>query len=296
VSPSPQSPREPNREPDNISPTSRPARAKRIRDSQSLRLRLISVIILIPLVVAVIYAGGWWFLAAMTLVFVLASREFVTLMRSGGYRPSWLFCLTIILLLILEAALPSWRLGLRTLSVFIMASLIWQLFDQKAGSIVDWALAIAFGLYLGIVASNSVLLRNGPGGRLWMAYVVLISWAIDGAAYTTGRAWGRHKLWPQVSPGKTWEGAIGGWLVGVGVSLMLCWLIGVGWQHGLALGVWVATISPFGDLAISMLKRQVGAKDSGNLIPGHGGMLDRLDSILFTVLLVRLYVTVFITN
>jgi phosphatidate cytidylyltransferase len=167
---------------------------------------------------------------------------------------------------------------------------------HQATDILDWALAIAFGFYLGIVASNSVLLRNGPDGGLWMAFVVLVSWAIDGAAYGAGRAWGRHKLWPQVSPGKTWEGAIGGWLAGVGASVIICWLIGVGWQHGLALGVWVATVSPFGDLTISMLKRQVGAKDSGNLIPGHGGALDRLDSMLFVVLLVRLYVTVFITG
>jgi phosphatidate cytidylyltransferase len=296
VPPSPQSSSELNGEPDYISPASRLDRVKRIRDSRSLRLRLISSIILIPLVAAIIYAGGGWFLAGIILASILASREFVTLMRTGGYRPSWLFCLTIIILFVLDATLPSWRLGLRTLSLFIMTSLIWQLFHQTANPIVDWALAIAFGFYLGIVASNSVLLRNGPGGSSWMAFVVLVSWASDGVAYATGRAWGRRKLWPQVSPGKTWEGAIGGWLAGVGASVIICWLIGVGWQHGLALGVWVATISPFGDLAISMLKRQVGAKDSGNLIPGHGGVLDRLNSMLFIVLLVRLYVTVLITN
>lgn len=275
---------------------SRLDRVKSLKDSLSLRLRLISSIILIPVVAAVVYAGGWWFLASIVYVAVVSAQEFVTLMRSGGYKPSLLVCLSLILLFIVDSVLPGWRVELFALPTFIMAALIWQLFHQTSGPIVDWALSVAFGLYLGIVLSSFLLLRNGPDGRSWMAYTVLVSWAIDGAAYGVGRAWGKHKLWLQVSPGKTWEGAIGGWLAGVGASLFICWLIGASYVHGLALGVLVATISPYGDLAISMLKRQVGAKDSGNLIPGHGGALDRLDSMFFLVLIVRLYVVAFITG
>jgi len=97
-------------------------------------------------------------------------------------------------------------------------------------------------------------------------------------------------LAPRLSPGKTWEGALGGWVTGVGAGALVAWLFGIDVIHGLALGALIGLASPFGDLAISMIKRQVGAKDSSNLIPGHGGMLDRIDSVLFTVVVSYYYV------
>jgi phosphatidate cytidylyltransferase len=97
-----------------------------------------------------------------------------------------------------------------------------------------------------------------------------------------GKAIGRHPCCPYLSPKKTWEGTIGGWLGGLAATLLLgYWLVDLTWFQGLALGMLVATIAPFGDLAKSMVKRQMKVKDFGALIPGHGGMFDRIDSLLF---------------
>jgi phosphatidate cytidylyltransferase len=243
----------------------------------------------------VVYLGGWWFVAAISLACTLAGYEFVSLMRRAGYSPSLPLCWLLIALLTLDALFPAWQVYRWLLPLWIMGSLTWQLFQRATRTpVIDWALALACGLYMGLVVSHAIMLRNGPSGRLWMGLVLLTTWATDTAAYLIGLTWGRHRLWPRLSPGKTWEGAIGGWLTGVVVTALLTAGIGAGWVHGLALGVIVASAAPFGDLSISMIKRQVGVKDSGNLIPGHGGVLDRLDSMFFIILAVHFYVTTFI--
>jgi phosphatidate cytidylyltransferase len=109
-----------------------------------------------------------------------------------------------------------------------------------------------------------------------------LTWIIDAAAYFVGRAFGRHKWWPRLSPRKTWEGLIGGCVAGI----IAAPLLGIWWLHlspwrGLLLGLLAVVAAPLGDLSVSLFKRMAQAKDSGNLIPGHGGMLDRLDSLLF---------------
>ena len=126
-------------------------------------------------------------------------------------------------------------------------------------------------------------LRSGTDGVAWTAIVLVASWANDTAAYFVGRAFGRNKLWPVVSPHKTWEGLLGGLSGGVlGLLLIHPWLPRyVGLDACVALGALAGILGPLGDLCKSMLKRACHAKDSGRLIPGHGGMLDRIDAILF---------------
>jgi phosphatidate cytidylyltransferase len=120
----------------------------------------------------------------------------------------------------------------------------------------------------------------------------LITWVNDSAAYFVGKAIGRHPCAPYLSPKKTWEGTIGGWIGGLVAAVLLGqWLVDLPWSHGLALGALVATVAPFGDLAKSMVKRQMGVKDFRVLIPGHGGMLDRVDSLLFVAPVVYYYAT-----
>jgi phosphatidate cytidylyltransferase len=105
-----------------------------------------------------------------------------------------------------------------------------------------------------------------------------------------GSNWGRRKLIPRLSPGKTVEGTVGGWLTGVVSGGVVAMLLELGVVHGLALGILIGIASPLADLGVSMMKRQVGAKDSSRVIPGHGGVLDRIDSILFTVVVGYYYV------
>jgi phosphatidate cytidylyltransferase len=120
----------------------------------------------------------------------------------------------------------------------------------------------------------------------------LVTWVNDTAAYFVGKAIGRHPCCPYLSPKKTWEGTIGGWIGGlVATTLLGYWLVDLTWVQGLALGALVSTVAPFGDLAKSMIKRQMGVKDFSALIPGHGGMFDRIDSLLFVAPVVYYFAT-----
>jgi phosphatidate cytidylyltransferase len=140
--------------------------------------------------------------------------------------------------------------------------------------------------------SRLIPLRALADGREWVIFTLFTIFAADTSAFFIGRAWGRHSMAPTISPSKTWEGAIGGLVGAVAVSLILAVILSLPipyWQVAI-LGVLIGVLSQMGDLAESLLKRNVGAKDSGTLIPGHGGILDRLDSVVFTVVVVYYYV------
>ena len=155
---------------------------------------------------------------------------------------------------------------------------------------------ITFGLfYLGALAAPLALLhRQLADGPRWVFAALAATFANDTGAYFTGRALGRHKLYPAISPGKTVEGAVGGLVASVGVlfAARALWLPALSVVDCLLLGVPAAVVGPIGDLVESMLKRSAGVKDSGRLFPGHGGILDRVDSILFVSAWFYLYATV----
>jgi phosphatidate cytidylyltransferase len=150
-------------------------------------------------------------------------------------------------------------------------------------------LTLAGGLYIGWGLGHLVALRQLPDGLAWVWLALLATWAADSMAYFVGRAIGRHKLWPRHSPKKTWEGfiaGIGGGLIGAAIVIPFSQ---IGWVTGLVAGAIVPIVALFGDLSISMMKRHVGVKDSSNLMPGHGGFLDRADSLLFVSVVIYYY-------
>jgi phosphatidate cytidylyltransferase len=176
-----------------------------------------------------------------------------------------------------------------------------------AGAFEDWALAAAGALYLGVPLYAAIALRgvdgvvdagwlgnvadwaavgwdSAPRGLAWLLVIILITWLSDSGAYLVGRSYGRRPLIPVVSPKKTVEGLIGGLASAALTGSVAVSLFGldVSWAVGALLGVAIAVVGVGGDLAESVMKRQAGVKDSGTLIPGHGGMLDRLDALLFT--------------
>jgi phosphatidate cytidylyltransferase len=124
-----------------------------------------------------------------------------------------------------------------------------------------------------------------PQGSYRLFATFAMVWVADSAAYFAGKAWGKHPLSPRLSPKKTWEGYIAGIVAGVAVGPVLTGLGGFGWGHGAILGLLLATLSPVGDLGVSMIKRQVGVKDTGKLLPGHGGAFDRMDSLLIAAII-----------
>ncbi len=250
--------------------------------------RVLSTAILIPVVGWMVYEGGPWFLVTVAIFTALASYEFFALMVRGGYHPSFAPGMVLAQLLVLDAQYPGWHIGRLAVTAMIVVSLAWQLFRHTAAPTVDWALTVAGGLYLGWLMSHLVSLRQGLGaGWVWMA--LLLTWAYDTGAYLIGMRFGRHKLWPRHSPRKSWEGAAGGTLCAVVTALIVGHFLAVAPLQSIALGLLASVVAPFGDLAVSMFKRQVGVKDTGHLIPGHGGVLDRIDSILFVAPVVYYY-------
>jgi len=254
--------------------------------------RVFSAIALIPIVAWVVYAGNWWFLGALAIAGTLAGREFYHMMCQGGHQPAQAIGLPLLLLLLLDAHRPSWGIVRPAIVLTIILAFVWHLLQKgDATPTVSWALTVMGGLYLGWFLGHFLLLRARPDGLAWTVVAFLATWISDSGAYFVGLTMGRHKLWPRISPKKSWEGSIGGLVTGVLGSMFVAWLAGLPVGHGAAIGVLIPIITPFGDFAISMMKRQVNVKDSSTLIPGHGGMLDRLDSLLFAAVVVYYYVT-----
>lgn len=257
----------------------------------SLLTRTISAVLLLPLVLTAIYVGGDLFFILVALVLGLATFEFAQLMERGGFRPALLFSWGFVGLGVSIARDPGGSWFRPAMAGLLGGTLVWQLLQsERVAPTADWALTVAGGLYIGWMGGHLVALRNGPDGIQWLLLSLIITWSADTGAYLIGSTWGRRKLAPRISPGKTVEGTVGGWFTGVVAGGMLAGLLGLGTVHGLGLGALIGVASPLGDLGISMIKRQVGAKDSGRLIPGHGGMLDRIDSVLFTVVIGYYYV------
>lgn len=253
-----------------------------------LRTRVLTALILLPVILALVYLGGLPWLAAVILVGVLSWREMALLLRQNTLRINqalgYFFVVGAIgAAFVQESGLPK-EIALfpPLLALTIMLSLVWALCLRSEHPTLDWGMSLAGALYLGFTLSHFVTLRERRDGFLWVLLALTVAWTFDAAAFFAGRAWGRHKWWPRLSPKKTWEGLIGGSIAGIIVAVLMgYWLLKLPLWWGLLLGILAALATPAGDLAVSLFKRQAGVKDSGNLIPGHGGMLDRIDSLLF---------------
>lgn len=281
-----------------------------------LRQRLIVSIVLIPPGLFAIHRGGGWYLALLLVFFLLAGREYSQIMRRAGHRPAEAIVVGAIALLCLIPVLTDqaayagladrWSLEGGALGLTLIVATAWHLLEferglPNAGS--DWAVTIAGAVYLGWLGSYFLRLRNLPDGEWWTLVVLPAVWLSDTGAYAFGRWFGRHALAPRLSPKKTWEGFFGGlvWGTAFGALLGGLWRLGAGEAsavnatHGALVGFIVSLVGPIGDLGVSMLKRQVGVKDTGSALIGHGGMLDRVDSWLIAAA-VGYYVVLFLTR
>ncbi len=255
--------------------------------------RVLSALILAPLVVGAVLLGGWALAGLLVLVLGIAAWEYARLMGLGGYRPAWWIALILIAGLAIDPMLPGARLAPVAIGLTLIGSLTWHMRHRGATVTADWALSVAGGLYLGWAGRQFVLIRAWPNGAAWLLLVLGGVWLADSGAYLVGVRLGRHKMTPSLSPKKSWEGLIGGIVIGVIGNGLVAAALGLPPIHGAALGLLGAGIGTLGDLSISMVKRQVGVKDSGQLIPGHGGALDRIDSLLFAAIAGYLYLTWF---
>ncbi len=251
--------------------------------------RLLVSIFLIPVGIALIYLGGWVFTILATLLFGYAAWEYWQLFYRGGYQPSAPVLVLGAAGLVLSRQFPEFTASGLVFGLVILLAMAVQVIQYEKGSqtaSLDFNITVAGVLYLGWLGSYFVTVRNLPDGLWWLLLILPACWIGDGAAYFTGSHFGKHKMSPRVSPKKTWEGYIGGVIFGTLGTVLLAalWHLrapAITPMKGLVLGMAVAAISPLGDLGESMLKRGFGIKDSGRVLPGHGGVMDRMDSWLW---------------
>jgi phosphatidate cytidylyltransferase len=255
-----------------------------------LRARFLTAAIGIPAIVLVVWFGYPWLLFAILALALVALQELFHFTEKTGIRPSHVAGTLMLVAVVMAFQFPEIhnKYALVIGSGVVLLSLLSILAGRERRSFNDWTYTIAGVLYVGFLLSHILLLRevgDNDEGRKWVLFGLFATFATDSAAFFTGICLGKHRMAPDISPKKTWEGALGGFAGAVGAGLALGAVMGLPamlWQQAI-LGAAVGVAAQFGDLVESQIKRAAGVKDSSGLLPGHGGLLDRLDSVLFAM-------------
>ena len=246
--------------------------------------RILFVLVLLPLVIGVAYLGGWWLFGLALVAGVIALHELYTLGRElrplllAGYLGFFLSVLG------LELGGIAWMFG-GVVSTLFLSFVVFGLSDVRPSATASFGITLLGVVWIGGGVGFLVLVREIPDKGFWAVMAVLFAvFAADTAAFFVGRAVGRHKMAPVISPGKTWEGFVAGVLAAMVATFLILYqdrdtFLTV--PEMLGLGAAVALAGVAGDLFESAVKRDLGVKDSGRLLGGHGGMLDRLDALLW---------------
>lgn len=274
-----------------------------------LRERARSAAILAPPILVALLLGGPWIALVVAIAVAIGAWEAFRLLTAAGHAsfPSLGIVIAVVIALADSVrVLPAGSgLILAAIGLVLIASVAITRPDPREG--LATLITTTFGaLYVGLLGfiprlaqADAPLVDAAPlaflgGERAWVLILLLTVWSFDTAAYGVGRRFGTRHFIPNISPGKTVEGVIGGTVAAVVVCTLLVIAVGRPGIAGFFLGLAIAASAQVGDLAESMLKRAAGAKESGRLIPGHGGMLDRIDSFLFAAPVAFLYVVAFL--
>ena len=244
--------------------------------------RIVVALVLLPAVLGIVWLGGWWLCAVALVGGLMALHELYVMGR--GLRPIVLGGFVGLVLTLLGAQLGdvTWMLG-GMFATILVAFILYGFSDARPSATASISLTLLGVVWVGGGLGCLMLLRAIPeDGRLVIFTVLLAVFADDTAAYFVGRTIGRHKMAPRISPGKSWEGFIGGTIAAMAVAFFAMYDQGYLTDlEAVALGATVAFSSTLGDLFESAIKRDLGVKDSGRVLAGHGGVLDRVDSILW---------------
>jgi len=264
------------------------------------RQRALVSLVLTPLAFWIIYIGGFPFFAILTVLLGIAGWEFARLFQAGGFRPAGFLIVAGVVAILLGRYFGILRgepfaNDALVFTAILFLVMVFYIIAFERGSLragTDMLITLGGIFYIGFLGSFLPLVHALPDGIWWMMVTLPAVWWVDSGAYLIGRQWGgrfiHRPFSPRLSPKKTWEGFIGGILAGTIVNALVCLgLQALGTpidptplQSGI-LGFTLAVLTPLGDLGKSLFKRQVGIKDSGTLIPGHGGALDRVDTWLW---------------
>ncbi len=265
-------------------------------------IRIAVSVIAIPFILALCYYGGMPFLIFVLLVALLAHYEINTMFYNKNIFPSYLLGAASVILIITNIFFDFFEQYDVLLIILLLHSLT-ELFKNKGSAIINLGASFLSILYLGFFAGSLIKIRkfypsgNNEyyiGGYIIISLIVSI-WFCDTAAYFLGLKFGRHKIFPRVSPKKSWEGAIFGFFASI-IAMILAKIIildSFSWSLIITLGVAVGIAGQLGDFVESLFKRDANVKDSSNLIPGHGGIFDRFDSLIFSAPVVYLILKLF---
>lgn len=272
----------------------------------SLGTRLLVAAAGIPLMAGAAWLGGWWLFALVLALSLLAYAEFLRLSGGNILRPPWFWGLIGVPLVLLYFQIPG--LSFVLLPIWLLVFLGLLLTSGERRDLESSALVLLGLAYIPVLLGQMLLIRGWEGrpcfadlilgrgdGRpgFWILFwTMALVWINDTGAYFVGLLWGRHRLAPGISPNKSIEGLIGGAAAAMPLAVVLArwWRLPWGPGHSLALSVLVVFCGTLGDLVESKLKRLAGVKDSGTLLPGHGGVLDRFDSLMFVLPAVYIYI------
>lgn len=269
------------------------AKSPSVSTDTSFRMRLLVADIFVPITAFFAIQGGLAFVIFVTIVLGVAAWEFWNIFHKGDYAPS----LIVLLFFSTSAVIMRYLWGLQYFELWLggllLVSMFMHVLQQQRGNdraASNLALSVFGALYLGFLGSYAISVRFLDYGLYWVMLVFPIISVADTGAYFFGRLFGKHKILTVVSPKKSWEGYIGGIIIGGlgGWGLGALWHIGCAAVlpiHGLILGLAISIIAPLGDFGESMIKRQFDIKDSSNLLPGHGGFFDRIDSSLWAAII-----------
>ena len=244
--------------------------------------RIVVAIVGLPVVLGAIYLGGWWVFALALVAALIALHEYWLLARPLAPLAPAGYIGAVLALVGGEVGGIGWAVG-GLFTTFVFAFVLKEISEARAAATIAISGTVMGAVWVGGGLSFLILLRELPvHGRLAAITVLLAVWAGDTFAYLGGRLFGRHKMAPATSPGKTWEGFVVGSAATIFVAFVALYhqhFLTIG--QSVALGVVIAIAAPIGDLFESLLKRDMAVKDTGTLLGGHGGMLDRLDALLF---------------
>ena len=264
-----------------------------------LRVRAASAFVLLPIVIVPLLVGGVAWAVVVAAAVILATREFYRLTEGREIKASRVAGMILSACFVLAAIRPSWLLYLGVLVGGAIVILLLSAIEGSENAAQIWLTRVAGPVLIGGLLSTLVSLRQLPGGQWWTLVPLVGVWTGDAGAYLIGSRFGRRRILPKVSPGKTWAGTVAGFVLSLS-GILACVAVfhqvipdssagQISWRESVLVGVAVGPLALAGDLAVSVLKRRAKVKDSSNLIPGHGGMLDRCDSLLLTVPLVYLW-------
>jgi len=257
-----------------------------------LRQRALSALIFVPLFLGLAWLGGIAFNLFLLILLGFAGFEYARMLQNSGYKVSYPLIIAAICALVLLRILTTGWVEPLAWTVILMLMGIYSFWQYEHGddkAFLNLGLQVFGVFYIGVLGAYGVSLNQGePHGNLWMLVTIALVWLVDAGAYLIGTRFGKRKIVLRLSPKKTLEGLIGGTLVGLLSGVLIGWVLRkplpeLGLLNGAILGLILGPVAFFGDTLMSLIKRSLGVKDTGNLIPGHGGVLDRLDSMLWAM-------------